>query len=420
MVKNNSRQVPRVVHFIWSVPHYRRPVFQRLSDNPSLDFIVCAGVNKKMFGGADVAIVPLQNDRDKEMIKIHCVRSRRMKWKLFRYFEWQPGAVSFLLSRDFDAVICLGNKSFSNFLIRLICKVKRIPLLEWTQGVKRPETGIKWLALKRIYDLADVLLLYGTRARDFFAANGFDASRLYVVNNSLDFERQVEARENMPGSAIVTRRKEFNAAQNDERLIFFSGRLEKRCNLVFLFDALKISRGKNRRIQLVVIGDGSCRQEFVDSVHRLGIQDWVVFFGACYDEAVLAEIMMAADLCVIPGPVGLTAIHSLVYGTPVLARTDWSFEVSGKRKNGRTTFFEHGPEIEAVRKGVTGDFFDEDNVNSLVNKLESMLYPVPCKLQMEDACKRVVEDNYTPEFQENVIISALNSVLSEDKRIQRK
>ena len=47
----------KVVHFIWSIPHYRMPIFQRLYDNDKIDFVVCSGDNAKMYDGDNLKIV---------------------------------------------------------------------------------------------------------------------------------------------------------------------------------------------------------------------------------------------------------------------------------------------------------------------------------------------------------------------------
>lgn len=54
-----------------------------------------------------------------------------------------------------------------------------------------------------------------------------------------------------------------------------------------------------------------------------------------------AEFIYNADLCVSPGNVGLTAMHSLVFGCPVITHNCFEWQM---------------PEFEAIQPGITGDF----------------------------------------------------------------
>lgn len=65
-----------------------------------------------------------------------------------------------------------------------------------------------------------------------------------------------------------------------------------------------------------------------------------------------------ADVCVSPGNVGLTAIHSLTYGCPVITHNNFPFQ---------------GPEFESIIQGKTGDFFQENDVNSLADTIQKWL-----------------------------------------------
>lgn len=67
----------------------------------------------------------------------------------------------------------------------------------------------------------------------------------------------------------------------------------------------------------------------------------VWFYGSCYDEQTNAELIYNADMCVAPGNVGLTAIHAMTFGCPVITHSDFKWQM---------------PEFEAIHPGKTGDF----------------------------------------------------------------
>lgn len=124
--------------------------------------------------------------------------------------------------------------------------------------------------------------------------------------------------------------------------------------------------------------------------------------GAGYDESRLGRIFSAADLCVIPSAAGLSAIHALVYGVPVL---------TGDHACGT-----HGSEVEAVVDGVTGRFYRHGDAADLADAMEAMLYPVPARESMAAACRTVVDTGYTPAAQEPAFLEAFERCLSRPGR----
>ena len=153
----------------------------------------------------------------------------------------------------------------------------------------------------------------------------------------------------------------------------------------------------------IVIGDGREEGPLREQADQLKLGDRAMFYGPCYQEKELASIISASDLCVVPREVGLVVMHSFVYGTPVL-----TCENSAWR---------HGPELEVVVEGKTGGLYRDGNVVDLADKMEAMLYPVPAKQHMRRACMRIIDEEYTPEYQERVIIQAINSVLPPERQL---
>jgi len=389
----------KVMHFIWWIPHYRVPIFRRLSQNVNLNFTVCAGDNTQVPGGgkvasaSDVGIIEGVNWRRLE--------SYRVKGPIFRDYEWQPEAVKIVWKEKPDVVICLGIYSLSNWLVRLSCNLLGIPLIEWTQGIKRPERGVKWAVRKFYNKWAQALLLYGNFAREFFVSHGFRDDDVFVVNNSLDHEKQIRIRKSISENDIHNTRKEFGVSEPDDRLIFHSGRLEGKKKLPMLFDGLRRIKKKGRNVKLVLIGEGRDKKTLEELSQTYDIEQEIVFYGPCYDETVLGSIISASDLCVVPGQVGLIAMHSLVYGTPILTveKSSWI----------------HAPEVETVIEGQTGSYFRTGDIDHMVERMESLLYPIPRKKQMVEACMNMIDTYYTPEYQENVILEAVEYVIEKSR-----
>jgi glycosyltransferase involved in cell wall biosynthesis len=311
--------------------------------------------------------------------------------------------------------------------VRLICRLRGIPVLDWYIGVKRPESGLKWTLRRFYYKWSAAQLLYGEHARNFYIHHGFRSDRIFVVRNSLDHDRQVKIRAAITQDQVQQTRLQLGVTDASDRLTFCAGRLEARKRLDVLLRALSLLRTRGKRVLLMLIGDGPETANLRRLAETQGVAGQVSFYGPCYDEPTLGRIMSASDLCVSPGATGLTVIHSLVYGTPILTQenTPWLCRrVRGNSGVGALVALDfgesvwlHGPEVEAVFEGRTGGFVRGDKAEDWAAKMESMLYPVAAKTRMADACMKEIDEHWTPRYQERVVIQALNHVLPPRKRI---
>lgn len=407
-------RVPRVLLFVWSIPHYRAALYRRLSQNPQIDFTVVTGEDSTVYGGGKVALA--DDVQAGDGIRRRAIRSRRLRGPLLGGLEWQPEAPGIVWRERPDAVITFGTRSLTNWLLRAVCSLRGIPILDWGQGAKEPQRGLKWLLRKIYLESADAVLLYGTWARDHFVSRGMDPRRIFVVRNSLDHDAQVRLHETIAPADIAAVRREFGADDPGSRLIVHSGRLERRKRLELLIEAmathhgpslavggvsphLTLSRGERESppIIAVLIGDGPEESRLRELARARGVADRVYFVGPVYDEARLARLFLAADLCVAPGAVGLLAMHSLVYGTPVLTCDNAAFE--------------HGPEVETIVEGQTGGYFRFGDAADLAAKMHAMLFHAPCKPRMSAACRAVIDEFYTPKYQEKVFLEAIDFAL---------
>ena len=113
------------------------------------------------------------------------------------------------------------------------------------------------------------------------------------------------------------------------------------------------------------------------------------FYGECYDEKVNAMLIYNADLCVSPGNVGLTAIHSMVFGTPVISHNAFSWQM---------------PEFEAIVPNMTGAFYVYNNQESLVDSISQWFRDNKNKRdEIREKCYKEIDDNWTPVYQMRVI-----------------
>jgi len=349
--------------------HYRLAIFQLLNNKFGCDFYF--GNKMKDVKKLDYNSLP---GYKKELRNI----------KLFSIIYWQKGAVS-LFFRNYDKYIILGEYyCLSTWVLLLLSKFSKKKIYLWSHGWYGNENIVKRFIKKVFFSLSDEILLYGNYARNLMIKQGFNPGRLHVINNSLYYSDQIEIRKQLMISTIYS-----DYFRNGNPVILFIGRLTKEKRLDQLVQAWKILNEKYISTNLVFIGSGE-EEECIRKETSNNTNVW--FYGPCYDEQKISELIYNANVCVSPGNVGLTAIHSMVYGTPVITHDDFTRQM---------------PEFEAIIPGKTGDFFIKDNLEDLVAVIKKWISASNQREDVRRQCYKVIDEQYNPNFQVEVISEVL-------------
>lgn len=368
MKHRTDNEIPLVMLQQACIPHYRQQLFEKLGSDPRFRLIILADP------WADVPFLRLsttQNQYEFEPAKQYVP----LRWA----FSWQPRAVTRMVQARPDVMIAQGSPyDLTAWVLTIVGRVLGIPVLLWTHGLRGNESWLKWIIRAWLYRLSCGLLLYGDHAKDLLRAKGFSESRLHVVYNSLDDRKQMAVSKQL----TARDRDAFRCLlgiEAHERLMCFTGRLQPVKRLPWLLHALQMVVQRGHSVHLALVGDGSEREQLELLTNELGLTRLVHFFGAVYEESSLGLVISASDLAVIPAGAGLSIMHALAYGTPVLL--DDKIE-------------EHFPEWEAVKEGDTGWFYCNDDPSDCAQKIIDALYPTPGKAKMAAACQAMIRRRY--------------------------
>jgi glycosyltransferase involved in cell wall biosynthesis len=368
---------PRVAVVYHFFAHYRSPIMQMLLGCHDIDYFLVGDRSDP-----DNSIEPWQPPENKLLVA-PCI-------KVTSNLFWQKGLLGLAIRRDIAVIIFLGNANFlSTWLAALLARLTRKRVLFWTHGWLRKEEGTKAIVRNLFYHLAHGLLLYGNRAKMIGIANGFAKDRMYVVYNSLDYRTQKTIMTHVTEDRIKLVREMFFSDSKIPVLIY-TGRLTKSKGLGLLLSAMSQLQNQGFKTSLLLVGDGPEQEPLRQLAKTSGLA--VHFYGPCYDEHKLSELIMSANVTVAPGQIGLTAIHSLGYGTPVITHDDPN---------------DQGPEWEAIVPGETGEIFKHGDVHDLARVIQkwSML-PWPDE-SIRKRCMSVIDRSYNPNFQRSIINRAV-------------
>ncbi len=356
------------------VPHYRLPVFRALSSkHRHYTYRFYAGQNT-----IDSSIKATTQSSDIDL--------RYTPIRSFGSLTFQVGLIRGCSNKNTKNIVFLGDPHFVfTWAYALIFRAMGKRVWFWTHGWLKQERGVKALIRRSFYSLGHGLLLYGNRAKSIGTSLGYPAERMKVIYNSLDYEAQRTVRD-----SICKEQKTENTSEG--KYFACVARLTNLCKFDLAIRALKLMQNESGvRPYLVLIGDGPARKELEALAVELGVD--VRFMGAIYDEQLIGPILYNARAVVSPGKIGLTAMHSLAYGTPIITHGNLDLQM---------------PESEALIPDRTGDFFEPDSAEDLARVLRKWANR-PRSAQERQDCIDVIESKYCPEVQCRLIEAALSS-----------
>jgi len=388
LINNTIESQPKKIIFIQeSVPSYRMAFFRDLARREGIDLTVIASSGGKEEGFE----VGLPSEAGFRWIVL-----KRLKFRLGgKKIIWISGMLKEIYNIQPRVIVTTGNKSFIQnhilFLLKLFLRY-RIHLFQHARqyGVSSPFCKFfEKLYLKYYVEkLADGIILYTEFEKNRLIREGFNSRKLCFVNNTIDTAEIFRLSKTLNEVSIKSTLDRFKL--ENKTSIVFIGRLIPGKKIELLFPYYEKLKATVNDLQLIIIGDGSSREELQ---RRYSGLPGVVFIGRLYDENAIACIMSICRFIFLPGYSGLSVIHSFAYGKPFL------------------TFAsdDHKPEIDYVVHGGNGLILKQEeserNINIMQRLFQDMdYYGLLSEQALNTAAKHTISkmtDNFLIAIQRN-------------------
>lgn len=289
--------------------HYRRPVFERLSNHFDADFYFTSTGTERYWSS--------DHTLDAGTLR---VISASHSWSL----AWC------MATRDYDCVIVTlaGRLKLLATLIGPLAR--RRPFVLWVGIWSHPRTifhrctrpFIRWL-----YRMADAVLVYGPHVASYIARESGRQDGIFVVPQAIDNERfdaELAAESLQDAESLLGDNFRFVAA--------FVGRLVPEKGIEDLLRAVSLT---HERVGLALIGSGPEEQNLRQLASELGVEGRTRFVGYV-EQHRLPALLRLCNVLVLPSlttdrfkePWGLVANEAMAAGLPVVA-TDAVGAVAG-------------------------------------------------------------------------------------------
>ena len=356
-------------------PHYRKNIYQLMDKKLKCDFYFGKNVPGTL--------------KEMDCSTLNGFKYRFKNYILKNKIIWQNNTIKLAFKKEYQYfILSVDTACVSEWIFIYIAKLLGKKVYLWTHGWYGNENFLTQIRKKAFYYPCSGLLLYSEYAKQHLIKHGLNPQKLYVIANSLDYDFQKKIRNKLIKEDIYE--KYFN---NQNSVIIFIGRLEPKKKLSNILQVLDKLRTENIIINCILVGDGNDKENLIKKTYQLNLTNQIWFYGACYDEAKIASLIYNADICLSPGNVGLTSIHSLSYGTPVITHNNFCNQM---------------PEFEAIINGKNGAFFKENDLNDMKNVVKQWLEKYPHKTEeLINKCYESIDQKYNPYYQLNVIKKAL-------------
>lgn len=222
--------------------------------------------------------------------------------------------------------------------------------------------------------------------RWLFGDKEYDKGNVYLLNNAIDLDKFKY------DEKVRKRKRKELGIQDDTLVIGHIGRFVAQKNHTFLIDIFNELHKKNKKIILLLIGQGPLMNGIKEKVEDLNLTKNVIFLGQRDDVNELYQVM---DLFLFPSlyeGLGMVLIEAQASGLPCVCSTEV-------------------PEVAKVTKNLS--------FQNIIKKEEIWCNNILCMLnkveKRKNMYREITENNYNILYEANKLLKKYNVLLGENK-----
>ena len=340
-----------------NLPHYRIPFFNKLASDMDIELSVFSSKGK--LGALTSNTTPLwSNIKGLYIEKFGIV--------------WQQHLINFSL-KNIDVLVVAGNpRNIPMLILSIRARILGIKCV-WL-GHYKSSTTKNWRLNIRL------LLYLIPKNICFYSDNELNMAKkrlrkphlnLFSISNGVD------------SSHIKKYRAPYLASERQKKIIFI-GRLKKDSKINNLIDALKIMHDQYAMtdVSLDIIGEGPEEERIEEQIDKLNISSCINLHGALTNEKNISKIFNEAAIFISADRVGLSILHSLSYGVPVL--------VNDARDS-------QGPEVDVMLLSDVGEKH-EGTALSIAKKASALLNNIELRDNYSSAALYILNSHHNTDI----------------------
>ena len=316
--------------------------------------------------------------------------------RVFPESQWGSGKIFLELVREFkksNIRIIHTHKYKDTILAAPAAKLCGIPhVVRTVHGLREPFDGLQafkmscYEAIERTVhrSCVDSIIGVSSQIAARYKADG-EVSRVTCIRNGIDLE----------GKSVQVNRWQIRkdlGIDSETCLIGTVGRLTPVKGIPYLLDAARILLRQGANVKVLVVGDGSIRQDLLAQAGNLGVGERVVFLGHREDTDVLLQ---ALDIFVLPSlseGIPMALLEAMAASRPIVAS-----RVGGI------------PEI--IEDGVEGYLVEPMDVNNLAERCRRLIESPDVARKMGEQGRKRVDSEFSATAMADRVVSVYKEVL---------
>lgn len=358
------------------LPHYRKDVFRLLTESKIFDLEFVAGEEYQGIKG----IIPEQSSL-----------FNHSSFKCFGHrFYYLKGASGYIKTKKPDIIISTGvdfhliHTLIIYFYHRFI---KRKKFYWWSHATKGNQGKLGFFIRKIVYKNSTGVMTYNSKGKKNLLKMGISENKIQVVNNSINAEDYGFLNYDL-----------FREKENSRFTILYSGRVTEAKKVDLLIKALGIIKSGNWFDFICYIVGGGNMDSLKDLAKECMVCDNIVFTGEKYGRD-NHEYFLKSHVYVYPGGIGLSILHAMSFGLPVITTDDLTNQY---------------PEFELLLPGINGDVYKNNSIEDLADKIS--IWKLKSERSRntitENCINRIKELGYLPEKQSQKVIEFVTKGIS--------
>ena len=328
------------------IPSYRKAIFEKLYDQ--LNIITCFSAEARPSG------LSTEETQAKWNLKIGKLKLGSRRTNVIQNFI---SPMKLHRPKILITEFSLGYLTF--WFLWLFKPIFRYKLILWTHGVNNKEIFAPFTKPSRKLALwfmknADAVIFYSRKRRDAVAQKAKREEGYFVAFNTIDTDtlNEIFVKLKDKGKHVIKTELGFTSKYN----IIYVGQLKEDKRLDILLYAFQLL-STDLDIQLHIIGSGAEEKRIREAML---LNKKINYYGAIFDDSIVGKYLLASDLMVMSGYLGLSVVHSFAFGLPIISC-----------RSTQTGPF-HSPEAEYIVDGENGIFCDF-NANAVAESIRSTL-----------------------------------------------
>ena len=356
---------PKIAIITNIIPHYRQEFYDAITEYYLGNLTIYC---QDKVPGVDLKTVESHFQKNVKLVKYWISGQEKIGWQFLPFSK--------LIK--FNVVFIYGNpRIISNVVWSFVLKLFNCKVVLWgqahTAGSNRTLEKLRlywWRCFHNYF-------VYTDQEVKWLEKRGFGERNIVGMNNGLN-QKKIDGVRRYWAKAKLNDWQNKMGLHQHPILLSCARLVKKNCfeKVIFAINCL-IERGINPI--WILIGDGPERSRLKRLSQKKHVYSNILFVGALYLEEELAPWFLSADIFVHPSAIGLSLLHAMGYGIPVVTHSNRD---------------QHMPEFEAFVEGETGITFEEGNTADFADKVSLLLGDEKMRKRMGERAEEIVRTKY--------------------------